>query len=75
MIYQPVSKNTEILPLAISNIAHLCNQFNHAFAPLIFMLCLKYINFYHDRPENILFLQKKLKVFESSNCKFLAPRR
>ena len=29
MIYQPVNKRTEILPLAISHIAYLYNQFNH----------------------------------------------
>ena len=29
MFYQHVNKRTKILPLAISHIARLCNQFNH----------------------------------------------
>ena len=73
MIYQPVTKMTEILPLAISNIAHLCNQFNHAFALLILMLRFKCINFYHEGRKYLNFA-KKLKIFEYSNRKFLTPR-
>ena len=29
IIYQHLNKRTKILPLATSQIAHLCNQFNH----------------------------------------------
>ena len=40
MIYWLVNKRTEIFPLATSqcsHIAHLCSQFNHAFALLVSM--------------------------------------
>ena len=36
MIYQLVNETTEILPLATSYIAHLCNKSDFAFAVLIF---------------------------------------
>ena len=59
MIYRLIKKRTEILLLAISHIAHLCNQFNCLFALLIPMPRFKSINFYQNRPEIKLFLQKK----------------
>ena len=58
MIYQSVSEMSEILPLAISNIARLCNKFNHTFALLIFTLRFKCVTFYHDRPQNYLIFTK-----------------
>ena len=43
-----VDRRTEILPLATSHIADLCNQFNRAFALLIFMPHFKRISFYQN---------------------------
>ena len=45
MIYQLVSKRTKILPVAISQIAHLCNQFNHVCIAILFHV-LKAIFFF-----------------------------
>ena len=63
---QLVNKSTEILRLATSHIAHLCNQFSHVFALLISMLflTLKSINFYQDRA--------KIKLFSPKNAKCLS---
>ena len=55
MIYQLANKTTQILPLATSH------QFNHVFALLISMLRIKRINFYQNRPEIKLVLQKNTK--------------
>ena len=58
MIYQLVNKRTEILPLATSHIAHLCN---YVFALLISMPHFKSINFYQNRLKIKLFLKKNTK--------------
>ena len=53
MIYQLVNETTEILPLATSHTAHLCNKSNLAFAVLIFKFFIimpgfKSVHFYHN---------------------------
>ena len=55
------NERTENPPLAIAYTAHLCNQFNHEFAVLIFMPRFKSINFYQNTSKITLFLQKKLQ--------------
>ena len=45
-IYQLVNKRLEILAIATSHIAHLCNKYNHVFAPLISMPGFNSINFH-----------------------------
>ena len=55
-------KKPEILPLATALIACLRNQFNHAFALLIFMPArFKSINYYQNRPKIKLSRQRKLQ--------------
>ena len=61
MIYQLVNKSSKILPLAVSHIAHLCNQLNRGFALLILMPRSKRINSYQKKPKIKLFLQKKIQ--------------
>ena len=41
MLYQHVNKKTEILEIAASNIAHLCNKYDHVFALLTFLRRVK----------------------------------
>ena len=55
MIYQLVNETTEILPLATSYIANLCNKSNLAFAVLIFKFLIimpgfKSVYFYQNMP-------------------------
>ena len=57
---------SEMLPLATSHIAHLCNQFNHVFALLISRPRFKSINLNQNRPKIKLFWKKKYKIFERS---------
>ena len=52
-------------------VAHLCNQFNFAFAALISMPHFKGINFYQTRPKIKLLL---LKTYEIFGCWELCPR-
>ena len=61
MIYQFLIKSTEILAIATSRIAHLCNSYNHIFALLIAMPRFNSINFYQKRPKIKLFLPKSTK--------------
>ena len=67
MNYQLVNKRTKTLPLATSHIAHLCKQFNHAFALLISMQRFKSINFYQNRPKGF-FAKKKIQNFRAQGA-------
>ena len=53
---------SEVLPLAITCIAHLCCQFWHVFALLISMPRFKSVNFYQNRSKIKLLLQKNLQI-------------
>ena len=64
MIYQLVNKKTKILAIAISQIAHSCNQYNHVFALLISMPCFNSINFDQNTPKIKSFFPKNYKIFE-----------
>ena len=53
MIYQHLNKRTKILPLTTSQIAHLCNQFNH----------VSTANFYASFQKCYFFKVRKLSYF------------
>ena len=61
MTYQRLNKITEILPLAISNIARLHNQFNHICTANSYGM-FKKINFDQTRPKIKLFSKKFLSA-------------
>ena len=63
-IYQLVNKRSEILAIAISHMAHICNLYNHVFALLISMPRFNSINFYQNGPKIKIFFLKKYKIFE-----------
>ena len=65
MIYRLVKK-ADILPLAAALIAHLRSKFNHVLALLFFMPAhFKSTNYYQNRPEIKLFLQKNFKKLQN----------
>ena len=72
MTYQHVNMRSKILPLAISNIAHLCNHFNHA-CTANFYATFKSINFYQNIPKIKLFLQKSAKFFVCWGLRLKTP--
>ena len=64
IFYQHLNKRTNILPLATSQIAHLCHQLNHVAVP-ISKPRFKSVIFNQNSPKMKLFLQKKGKIFET----------
>ena len=70
IIYQLVNNRTAILPLPTSDIAHLCNWYNYAFALLISMPRFKSITFYQNRSKIKLFLPNNIKNFRVLKAKF-----
>ena len=59
MTYQLANKRDEILPLPISRIAHLCNQFGHVFVLLnSFYDTFTSINFYQNKLNIVTFAQR-----------------
>ena len=62
MIYQLVNKRTEILAIATSHIAHVCNQYNHGFTLQISMPRINSIIFIKIGLKLIYFCQKKTKL-------------
>ena len=67
IIYQHLNKRTNILPLATSQIAHLCHQFNHVCTANLQFLShvLKALFFNQNSPKMKLFLQKNAKLFSA----------
>ena len=63
IIYQHRNKRTNILPLATSQIAHLCNQFNHVCTANFLATFLKALFFNQNSPKMKLFCKKR-KIFE-----------
>ena len=84
MIYQLVNLKTEVLPLATSHIIpHLCNQFYHVLALLIYMLRFKIRNFYQNIGLEYYCLLQKIQNFRAlcapppdplPHCKFRVTR-
>ena len=72
MIYQQLNMRTKILPIAISHIAHLCQQFNHA-CPANFYATFQKHYFYQNSPKIKLLLQKKCKIFERGVLRLQTP--
>ena len=67
IIYQHLNKRTNILPLAISKIAHLCHQFN--------LVChvLKTLFFNPNSPKMRLFLKKNSKFSRAGGSAPISP--
>ena len=65
MIYHLVNKTTEVLLLAISLIAHLCNQFNLVFALIISMPRSKRNNFVKTGLTLSFFFKKRSKFLSA----------
>ena len=61
IIYQHLNKRTNILPLATSQIAHLCHQFNLVCPANFLSHVLKALFFNQNSPKMKLFLQKNAK--------------
>ena len=71
IIYQHLNKRTKILPLATSQIAHLCNQLI-MFALPISMQHFKSIIFYQNSPKIVIFATK-CKIFERWGLRHQTP--
>ena len=74
IIYQHLNTRIKILPLATSQIARLCNQFNHVSTANFnakFTANLKALFFYQYSPKIKLFLLKNAKI---SSVGITAPR-
>ena len=66
IIYQHLNKRTNILPLATSQIAHLCHQFNYVLHCQFLSHVLKALFFNQNSP--------KIKLFLLKNAKFSSAR-
>ena len=55
IIYQHVNKRTKILPLATSQITHLCNNFNHVYTAIFYASFLKHYFFYQNSSKIVIF--------------------
>ena len=71
IIYQHLNKRTKILPLATSQIAHLCNQVNHV-CTANFCHVLRAL-LHQNSPEIRLFLQKNAKFLSAGGSAPVPP--